>query len=62
MRRNENLAEEKIDRILGGWWTGKQVLDNYPTITPQSLRAVFAFATECMREEALFVLAPAGAA
>jgi len=38
------------------------LLDNYPTLTPQSLRAVFAFATECMREESLFVLTPVGAA
>jgi uncharacterized protein (DUF433 family) len=31
-------------------------LENYPTLTPESLRAVFAFATDCLREEALYTL------
>ena len=29
-------------------------MENYPTLTRESLRAVFAFATECMREESLY--------
>ena len=36
--------------------TTEQVLENYPRLTPESLRAVFAFAAECMREEALYTL------
>jgi len=37
-------------------WTEKQVFDNYPTITPINLQAVFAFTTDCMREESLYSL------
>jgi uncharacterized protein (DUF433 family) len=59
--KGTRLSIEFLLGLFAAGWTEKQVLDNYPTLTPQSLRAVFAFATECMREEALFVLAPAGA-
>ena len=34
----------------------KQILKNYPKLTADSLQAVFAFAAECMREEALFAI------
>ena len=49
-----------VDFILGlfaAGWKETQVLENYPTLTPDALRAVFAFAAECMREEALYALA-----
>lgn len=37
-------------------WTEQQVLDNYPTLFPEALRAVFAFAAESMREVSLYAL------
>jgi uncharacterized protein (DUF433 family) len=46
-----------VDFILGlfaAGWNEQQVLENYPTLSPEKLRAVFAFAAECMREEALY--------
>lgn len=48
-----------VDFILGLFsegWTEHQILENYPTLTKKSLLAVFAFATECMREEALYTI------
>jgi uncharacterized protein (DUF433 family) len=48
-----------VDFILGLFsegWTEDQILENYPTLTKKSLRAVFAFATECMREESLYAI------
>jgi len=59
--KGTRLSVEFLLSLFAAGWSEKQVLDNYPTLTPQSLRAVFAFATECMREEAVFILAPAGA-
>ncbi|MCK4422413.1 DUF433 domain-containing protein [candidate division WOR-3 bacterium] len=44
-----------LDLFSAGWSEGK-ILENYPTLTEKSLQAVFAFATECMREESLFAL------
>jgi len=46
-----------VDFILGlfaAGWKEEEVLENYPTLTPEALRAVFAFAAECMREESLY--------
>jgi len=48
-----------VDFILGLFsegWTEDQILENYPTLTKQSLRAIFAFTTECMREESLYAI------
>ena len=58
--KGTRLSVEFLLGLFAAGWTEKQVLDNYPTLTPQGLRAVFASATECMREEALFVT-PVGA-
>jgi len=58
--KGTRLSVEFLLSLFAAGWTEKQILDNYPTLTPQSLRAVFAFAAECMREEALFVLTPVG--
>ena len=48
-----------VDFLLGLFavgWTQEQVLDNYPSLTPELLQAVFAFATDCIREENFYNL------
>ena len=48
-----------VDFILGLYaegWTEDQILENYPTLTKESLLAVFTYTRECMREEFLFPL------
>ena len=48
-----------VDFILGlfaSGWTEQQVLENYPRLDKDALRAVFAFAAETMREEAFYRL------
>ena len=45
-----------VDFILGLFaegWTERQVLEGYPSITSESLRAVFAYAAEALGDEAL---------
>jgi uncharacterized protein (DUF433 family) len=54
--RGTRLAVEFILRLYATGWTEQQILENYPTLTPESLRAVFAFSAECMSEEALYAL------
>jgi len=58
--KGTRLAVDFILDLFAAGWTEEQVLENYPTLTPEALQAVFAFAAECMREEALYTL-PAGA-
>ena len=52
--KGTRLSVEFILGLFAEGWTEKQVIENYPTLTEESLRAVFAFATDCMREEALY--------
>jgi uncharacterized protein (DUF433 family) len=59
--KGTRLSVDFILRLFAVGWTREQVLENYPTLTPQALRAVFAFSAECMGEEAMFAM-PAGAA
>ncbi len=58
--KGTRLAVDFILDLFAAGWTEEQVLENYPTLTPEALQAVFAFAAECMRAEALYTL-PAGA-
>ncbi len=54
--KGTRLLVDFILRLFAAGWTEQQVLENYPTLTMDSLQAVFAFAAECMREEALYPL------
>ena len=44
--KGTRLAVEFLLGLLGAGWTQDQILANYPTLTPEGLRAVFAFAAE----------------
>jgi uncharacterized protein (DUF433 family) len=44
--KGTRLSVEFLLGLFAAGWTEKQVLDNYPTLTPQSLRAVFASGSE----------------
>jgi len=57
--KGTRLSVEFILGLFAEGWTEQQVLENYPVLTPESLRAVFAFTTDCMREEYLYTI-PAG--
>ncbi len=46
-----------VDFILGLYaagWSEQQILDSYPTLTQEALRAVFAFSAECMRDQTFY--------
>lgn len=52
--KGTRLSVEFILGLFAEGWTEQQVLENYLTLTSEGLRAVFAFATDCMREESLY--------
>ena len=54
--KGTRLSVDFLLGLLAQGWSDKQILKNYPKLTAESLQAVFAFAAECMREEALFSL------
>ncbi|MEH2377346.1 MAG: DUF433 domain-containing protein [Nostoc sp.] len=54
--KGTRLSVEFLLGLFAAGWTEQQVLENYPTLTLEALRAVFAFTAECMREESLYTL------
>jgi uncharacterized protein (DUF433 family) len=53
--KGTRLSVEFLLGLFAAGWTEKQVLENYPTLTKESLRAVFAYAAEGLREDTLYV-------
>lgn len=55
------LSVEFLLGLLAAGWTPAQLLESYPTLTPEGLRAVFAFSAEVLHDEGLFALRPGAA-
>lgn len=46
-----------VEFILGRFadgWTQKMILENYPNLTHDDLRAIFAYVADCMRDGIVF--------
>ncbi|MEX2531655.1 MAG: DUF433 domain-containing protein [Gemmatimonadota bacterium] len=56
--RGTGLAVDFILVLLAEGWSHEQVLGNYPQLTPEAFRAVFAFASETLHDEAFYSLDP----
>jgi uncharacterized protein (DUF433 family) len=54
--KGTRLSVDFLLGLLAEGWTEKQLLDNYQGLDHQSLKAVFAFSAECMRDEAVYFL------
>ncbi|MCZ2128490.1 MAG: DUF433 domain-containing protein [Anaerolineales bacterium] len=52
--KGTRLAVDFLVGLFAAGWTEQQVLENYPSLTMEALRAVFAYVAECMRDESLF--------
>ena len=59
--RGTRLSVEFLLGLLAAGWTSEQVLASYAGLTPEALRAVYAFAAEVLQDEAVFVLRPGAA-
>ena len=49
--RGTRLSVDFLLGLYAAGWSEAQVRENYPQLTPESLRAVFAFAAESLGEE-----------
>lgn len=49
--KGTRLSVDFILSLFAAGWTEQQVLENYPVLTLEDLRAVFAFAADCMQTE-----------
>lgn len=51
--RGTRLAVDFILGLFAAGWSEEQVLENYPTLTRDGLRAVFTYAAETLGDETL---------
>lgn len=49
--RGTRLSVEFLLGLFADGWSHEQVLDSYPSLTPESLRAAFAYAAEVLGKE-----------
>ena len=54
--RGTRLSVDFLLGLLAEGWSEPQILENYPQLSHQALQAVFAFAAEVMRDEAVYPL------
>lgn len=54
--KGTRLSVEFLLGLFAAGWSEQQVIENYPTLTPAALQAVFAFAAESMREDTVYPL------
>jgi len=54
--KGTRLSADFLLELFANGWSEEQVLEGYPNLTRDSLRAVFAFAAETTRDERAFEL------
>jgi uncharacterized protein (DUF433 family) len=54
--KGTRLSVDHILKLFAAGWTMEKILESYPTLTPEAIRAVFAFSAECMEEESFLVM------
>ena len=54
--RGTRLAVDFLLGLFAAGWTPEQVLASYPQLSPDALRAVFAYAAEVTQDEALHLM------
>lgn len=48
--KGTRISVEHIIGLLAQGWSEQQILDNYPRLTNNSLRAVFSYIQECLKD------------
>ncbi len=49
--KGTRLSVEFLLRLFASGWTNEEILDSYPTLSADSLRALFAYAADTAAEE-----------
>ena len=59
--RGTRLAVDFVLDLLAAGWTREQLTANYPGLTDEALRAVFAYAAAALQDQTLHPLRPGAA-
>ena len=54
--RGTRLAVDFLLGLFAAGWSREQLLENYPQVSDEALRAVFAYAAEVTQDEALHIV------
>jgi uncharacterized protein (DUF433 family) len=54
--KGTRISIELILELLAAGWTEQQLLESYPQLTAQNLKAVFSYLKDCMQQELFFLL------
>ena len=57
--KGTRISVEHVIDLLAAGWTEQQVLDSYPTLKADDVRACLAYASEILHREKVFPLEPA---
>jgi uncharacterized protein (DUF433 family) len=52
--KGTRLSVDFILDLLSNGWTEEHVLNNYKSLTRESLQAIYSFALDCMRDEKVY--------
>lgn len=52
--KGTRISVELILELFSKGWTEMQVLESYPSVSAESLRAVFAYLKDCIQQELYF--------
>ncbi len=52
--KGTRVSVELVLELFSSGWTEKQVLDSYPSISVEALRAVFMYLKDCIQQELYF--------
>ena len=52
--KGTRISVELVLELFAAGWTEKQILESYPTISSESLRAVFGYLRACLQQELYF--------
>lgn len=52
--KGTRISVEMILDLLAAGWTHEQILDSYPTLAEEDLRACLAYASEVLRSEKVY--------
>ncbi len=55
--KGTRLAVEFILGLYEAGWSEQQILENYPRLTQNDLRAVFAYLQDCIKDELILIRA-----
>ena len=59
--KGTRLAVDFVLGLLADGWSREQLRTNYPQLTDDALRAVFAYAAEALHDQTLFPVRPGAA-